>query len=91
MRTKKTKSARIRDYAAANPKAGPSAIAAALAAQGVKVTPGHVASALRSNGAKPKRKADEPLAAIFGVKRLAAEHGLDRVKAAVAAYEKLTA
>ena len=92
MRTKKTKSAKIRDYAAANPKAGPSAIAAALAAQGVKVSPGHVAGALRVNGqARRKRKAAEPLAALFAVKRLANQYGLDRVREAVDAWGRLMA
>jgi hypothetical protein len=92
MRPKQNKSAAIRAYAAKHPDAGPTAIAAALAAKGVKVTPGHVASALRANGAKAKRTAEpSPFAAILGVKKLAAAHGLERVKAAVAAYEQLTA
>lgn len=90
MRARQSKSNLIRDYVANHPTAGPTAIASALAKQGTTVSPSHVASSLRFNGRRDlAQSTEETIAVLFEVKRLAHEHGLDRVRWAVAALERL--
>ena len=95
------KSQAIRDYAKANPTAGPTAIVAALAEQGIQVTTA-MASTVKSM-AKKKRRAKRAaaagakpasdkisVAALIQAKKMAAEMGgIEKAKEALAALAKL--
>jgi hypothetical protein len=50
------KSLVIREYAAANPEAGPSAIVKGLAEQGLKVSVALVSQALKNSSSEPKKR-----------------------------------
>ena len=101
---KVNKSKAIRDFKAANSKAGPTEIATALAKQNVKVSPAFVSTVLSTSKKKKKkarrvgrpRATKSPQAASFTVselmqaKKLAEEVGsLEKAKAALDALSKL--
>ena len=99
------KSAKIREYKAANPAEGPTAISKALNAQGIKVTPQQVSTTLNNDKKKeatqPARRGPKPGAAVVAksnisfeevmkAKRLASElGGVANAKAALDALSKI--
>ena len=99
-RSKVNKSQRIREYAAKNPKAGPTEITRALAKDGIKVTPPLVSNVLGAAKRKKvgKRKAVSAKAASdkVSLSDLVATGqfvdkvgGVDEAKALIKAIEKL--
>jgi len=96
------KSQAIRDYAKANPKAGPKEIAETLTKQGIKVTPGLVSNVktMAKKRRRAKRKpapATKPavsdrvsLSTLVQAKKMAEQlGGVDKAKRALAALAKL--
>jgi len=100
---KVNKSQKIRDYKAANPNEGPTAIAKALTAQGLKVSPRQVSTTLtnekKKKGGVRRKKRRTKVAArskvsveqILQAKKLAEQMGgVVKAKAALDALSKIT-
>ena len=92
------RSAAIRGYLQAHPKATPKEVATALGQEGVAVTTSlisQVKSKLTKGKKRTKRKvratnSDTTLAILLDVKKLASKHGLEKVKSAVSTFDTLT-
>lgn len=90
------KSQAIRDYRAKNPNAGPTEVAKALAASGIKVSPALVsnvtAAATRKTGKKTAKRGRKPVADSVSLSALVeAANFADKVGGADKAHELLKA
>ncbi len=98
-----SKSEAIRSYKNGNPDAGPKAIAAALADDGIKVTPAFVSTVLSNDKRKSGRiggrgrgrraaGGDSSLDSLIQAKKLAEQMGgIERARAALDALERILA
>lgn len=97
-----SKSEAIRNYKSENPDAGPKAIAAALADDGIKVTPAFVSTVLSNDKRKSGRSAggrrgrrssgNASLDSLIQAKKLAEQMGgIEQARAALDALERILA